>query len=383
MSSDIRDQLLRDLYGSFSEDVRLEESLVAIAPLLKSHVIGLHTEDFGATRAQVLIKGVLDANDVLEHSRWYAERHLEENLWIRRSIDGYLRQGFQHTDAVATDAELLASTYYQRCLKPLDIRHGVGICLWSDRKDSFVVTTINRRASVGPIDKDDIALIRWLRPHLVNLYAIYRRLARLETAVGSLRASLDRLPIGVLVMDADGRILECNSAASVILESPAGIARSVESKLTIQNRLNQQQLRTALNRLSTDPAPSPETVFIAPSPDRTLGGLVLHLCALPGAVAGLLARRANILGFLYDIGQFQADKARQQMLRAIFGLTTNEARVALLIREYADIEQVAARMGVAISTVRTHLKHAFQKTCTRRQSELALLVDRLIWIAPR
>ena len=91
----------------------------------------------------------------------------------------------------------------------------------------------------------------------------------------------------------------------------------------------------------------------------------------------------QVLGFLYDIRQSQSDQIGCHMLQCALGLTVAEARVALLLRGHADLAQVAQQLDVAVSTVRTHLKHAFQKTGTRRQSELALLVDRLVRMAPR
>ena len=59
---------------------------------------------------------------------------------------------------------------------------------------------------------------------------------------------------------------------------------------------------------------------------------------------------------------------------ARFGLTTTQARLALLLAEGATIQQCAEAMGIKVSTARTHLKSVFAKTAVKRQAELAILI---------
>jgi DNA-binding CsgD family transcriptional regulator len=61
-------------------------------------------------------------------------------------------------------------------------------------------------------------------------------------------------------------------------------------------------------------------------------------------------------------------------LRALYGLTTAEARIAHALLDADRLADVAENLGVTLSTVRTHLQRAFEKTDTRRQSELVRLL---------
>ena len=65
---------------------------------------------------------------------------------------------------------------------------------------------------------------------------------------------------------------------------------------------------------------------------------------------------------------------RMPVLRQLFGLTRSEAVVAMLIADGAEIEAIAALQGVAVSTVRTHLKSVFTKLGVSRQLSVAQLV---------
>jgi DNA-binding CsgD family transcriptional regulator len=64
-------------------------------------------------------------------------------------------------------------------------------------------------------------------------------------------------------------------------------------------------------------------------------------------------------------------------LRSEFGLTAAEAELALEIMRGDGREAAAARLGITVATVRTHLLHIFEKTGVHRQAELVrLLLDR-------
>ena len=59
-----------------------------------------------------------------------------------------------------------------------------------------------------------------------------------------------------------------------------------------------------------------------------------------------------------------------EQLRAGFGLTTAEARVALALVDDDALVHVADRLCISRNTVRTHLQRIFGKTNTARQTEL-------------
>jgi DNA-binding CsgD family transcriptional regulator len=57
-----------------------------------------------------------------------------------------------------------------------------------------------------------------------------------------------------------------------------------------------------------------------------------------------------------------------------YNLTPTELRVLLAIVEIGGAPEVAAKLGIAPSTVRTHVGRLFEKTGTKRQAELVRLV---------
>jgi DNA-binding CsgD family transcriptional regulator len=63
-------------------------------------------------------------------------------------------------------------------------------------------------------------------------------------------------------------------------------------------------------------------------------------------------------------------------LKNRFGLTPAEARLVLRLVSGDSLRSAAKALGIKYETVRTHLKSIFQKTGTRRQAELVIVVIR-------
>jgi DNA-binding CsgD family transcriptional regulator len=69
-----------------------------------------------------------------------------------------------------------------------------------------------------------------------------------------------------------------------------------------------------------------------------------------------------------------------EALMQIYGLTQAEARVAVAVAKGDGIAAAAEELGVSSNTLKTLLQRTFAKTGTRRQSELAVLITRLVHV---
>jgi DNA-binding CsgD family transcriptional regulator len=63
-------------------------------------------------------------------------------------------------------------------------------------------------------------------------------------------------------------------------------------------------------------------------------------------------------------------------LKRRFGLTPAEARLVLRLLTGESLRSCAQALGIQYETVRTLLKSIFQKTGTRRQAELVIVIIR-------
>ncbi len=376
------DAMVKNIYGSLLEDMSFERCLRVMSAPFGAHLSVLHTEDIRGRRARVEIFGELGATELIGLNNTYATRWTGENLWVERSIAGMRTRGYEDGDAVVSARELLGTEFYQHFLKPLDIRHGLGISVRNDSRSLFQFMSLNRSAREGPFSVDEMTLVSALRPHLVNAYAICQRIGELQDKAESLRASFDRVPLGMLVLDLEGNVLDKNEEASRLLAESHDIIAG-HSTLRLANSQAQARFRAALERIvkSVD-VPSPEALVICKPGESSVGAMVLHLYALPLSAGHFLLRGGRILALLCELERHSEIQFATRVLCAALGLTPMEATVALSLRKHHAPGQVALELGLAISTVRSHLKHVFRKTATTRQSELLRLVDRLLSAVP-
>jgi len=70
------------------------------------------------------------------------------------------------------------------------------------------------------------------------------------------------------------------------------------------------------------------------------------------------------------------------ILRALFGLTPAESRLALLLCDGHTPRQIADLIGVSTNTLKTQLTSIYRKTGTSRQSQLVRLLGSVMPIEP-
>ena len=183
----------------------------------------------------------------------------------------------------------------------------------------------------------------------------------------------DRLPIGVIMLDASGRILHTNRSASQILRAEDGLTLDRGRPAAVDSFEN-RDLQEKINRAVKDPTrradPGGEVMIIS----RESGRRALSVMVGPLLVVRPehVTDEARAILFIADTEGHQIDKT--QNLETLYQLTHAEAELVRLISEGRSLEQVANERGVTINTVRSQLKQVFSKTDTNRQGELVHLV---------
>ena len=66
--------------------------------------------------------------------------------------------------------------------------------------------------------------------------------------------------------------------------------------------------------------------------------------------------------------------APSEVIGEMYKLTPTELRVLLAIVDVGGVPEVAASLGIAATTVKTHLSRLFEKTGVGRQADLVKLV---------
>jgi DNA-binding CsgD family transcriptional regulator/PAS domain-containing protein len=224
---------------------------------------------------------------------------------------------------------------------------------------------------------DELDVLRTLLPHLRNALRVQQHTApapRDESGAAPADA-LDALAHGVLIVDADARIVFANRAATTQLAQASGL-RSERDTLTASTPAATQQLRALVARAARPEARTGGAMLISRAPpDEPLQVLVSPLGAHRSADLAYGARPHTAM--LIVIDPKSSRRGVETRLVALFGLTPAEARVACEVGKGLNPKDVAEALQVLPSTVRTHLHHVFAKTTTRRQAELMRLIAQL------
>jgi DNA-binding CsgD family transcriptional regulator len=227
-----------------------------------------------------------------------------------------------------------------------------------------------RGAGRGPFTPREASYFVRIGPHLARIIALAEKFSGVEIAAGV--NLLDRLGRAAIVIDRDGIARSLNAEAERLLGPDLHLLRG---RLAAGDRASNRRLQ-ALLAAAGPGAARPDAVPPVPAViDRD--GVPWLLCeALPvTAFARNVFTAGRCVLILTDLS---ASPPRQGFaLRAAFGLTPAESRLAGLIADGVGIDEAAAILGIGRETVRTQLKAAFAKTGTRSQAALAALAARL------
>lgn len=240
--------------------------------------------------------------------------------------------------------------------------------------------TVARSYRVGDFEREDIRLLRLLLPHLRRAMQTQLRLASLGIERDSALEVLDRLRHGMLLVDAQARVIYANGAADAILRKGDGLGMEPASR---RLRAAAPGQTGALRRLVARAADRGGDALSgavgngAIRLDRAIGvPLLLSVAPLRAEAAWNVSPRPAVL-VLIGRPEDEEAPAPSAHLRSLYDLTPAEAAVAGCIAQGQGLKNAAEALGVAPSTVRWHLQHVFEKTGTTRQAELARLVERL------
>lgn len=358
------DRLLDLIYDAATEQGLWRSVLTEIADLTGSQGGILFGQSFQASRVYFDYNGRLSE----ECNRAYKERHMR-NPWS----EGMERQSVGRivlSDEIVPFASLKPTLFFEEVLRPQDVAHNAMVALAA--KDDFKAAfNICRSARQGPLGQDGRRFLERLVPHMRRSMRLgfrlegYKALQRAEYDV------LDRLAVGVILLDRRARIIYANTAARA-LDSSKGPLHLRGAALTAHAPPYSQRLDEMI-RLALCGAPTGSMSVPRPSDGQLLTILVSSVRGRDvGRFAELSMPDAAVLLFIID----PANRSGVPVAWIVdaYGLTPAEAKVALCAASGATIPETARHLNVSPNTIKTHLRKVFAKTGTSRQIELARLM---------
>ena len=210
-------------------------------------------------------------------------------------------------------------------------------------------------------------------PHIRRAVLIGKVIDLRTVEAAALADSFDALTSAMFLVDESGRIVHANvSGHSMISEARA--LRAPSGRLGAIDAQADQALLDSFSAAARGDAALGRKGIAVPLKALDEERYLAHVLPLTSgsrrkagtsyaAVAAVFVRKAEL-----DL------PSPPEAVAKAFGLTPAELRVLFAIIEVGSVPEVSQVLGISEATVKTHLRHLFEKTNTHRQAELVKLV---------
>jgi DNA-binding CsgD family transcriptional regulator len=325
----------------YSHDIATREPLFHMLWGLDAHYTKQYLEEYAPTNMLIPAHLAADPGDILVASRL--------PLW----------------------QEFTESAFYTDWGKPQGLVDTLSTIVETTPTRLSMVSLI-RHEREGLVDDDSLRRMALLRPHFLRAIRIGRALELRSVAASTLADSLDGLAAAVFVIDRDGRLAHSNKSGSALLQERS-VFRLVAGRIRAVVGAVNAALAAALAQMHEGEPPFDRAPAIAIETDageRYFAHVLPLTAGLRGQAGVAYAAHAAIFVVKAAINI----SAATELIGRQYKLTAAELRVLLSVVEIGGVAEIAAALGISEDTVRTHLRHVFDKTEVRSQIELVKLV---------
>jgi DNA-binding CsgD family transcriptional regulator len=307
------------------------------------------------------------------YGRLYRDKYIKFNPFTTAQLFFDVEQVISLDDIVPR-AEFHETVFYKEWVKPQG---------WIDAASAVLEKSVTSYAALSVIRHERQGLIddeaRWrmslLVPHVRRAVLIGKVIELHKAEAATLADTLDGLTAGMFLVDRTGRIVHANASGRAML-SDARFVRAASGRLYAADAAANQTLQDIFAAAEWgDQAVGVKGISV-PLPARAGPEHVAHVLPLTAGTrrkAG--ARYAAVAAIFVREASLDAPSPLETIAKR-FQLTPSELRVLLAIVEIGGAPEVANALGVSEATVKTHLRHVFEKTSTTRQADLVKLVAR-------
>lgn len=281
---------------------------------------------------------------------------------------------------VLSEKEWRASHYYRSYCAPQGVFHvmAADIATSNGGVYGFRITRPETQPDFSAVELD---FCRLLLPHIkraLNLHLSIHQDRKVSTLYSHAMA---QMMVGVVVLDQDGMVIECNPAAVAVLEARDGLAvvgKQLEASYADDNRKLQALVREALVTSHTGRVALNEAMSVSRPSGRLGWGLIVQRIASDQWTEG--KQRPSVAVFVRDTEGRVDPPVR--LAQQLFHLTPAETALAIQLANGLSLEEAAEMLNIKRNTARAHLRSIFSKTGVRRQTELVrIFLNSVAWLS--
>jgi DNA-binding CsgD family transcriptional regulator len=356
---------LSDLIGDI-HDAALDASLW-------SEVVGKAGRFVGGPAAAIFSKnaGSGDVHYEFGTDPHYRELYFEKYVNLDPATSGHHQA--EIGDAMAVEdlmpyPEFTQTQFYREWARPQGIVDFLSAVL-DKSADGAALFGVFRYESDGIVDDAARRRMRLVVPHIRRAVLLGRALEGWSGDAAALDV-LNGFKAGVCLLDASGKIIHVNSACKAILAA-GDMLFSGEGRIVARDPAINDALRELLAGGSSEPE-IPRAKFALPLRATDGARYVMHASALSLPAVSTARMPAAVALFIHRAAIETTNSP--DVIAEAYRLTPTELRVLLAITEIGGVAEAGAALGVADTTIKTHLGRLFLKTRARRQADLIKIV---------
>ena len=351
----------------------------ALDATLWSPVLTRAAEFVGGSAAALFSKDpAADSGDVYYQvgiDSHYQQLYFDKYVSLDPSTTGHFFAEVEQPVAIADLMpydDFLETRFYREWVQPQGLVDFVSAAL-EKSMTSVAMFGVFRHQRNGVVDDEARRRMRLILPHIRRAVLIGRLFKLKQAEAASFADVLDGLSAGMFMVDGRGAIVHANRAASEFLDD-GDFLSSIGGRLTARDPQIDRALRDVFAAANLGDAEIGVKGIAVPLSARTGQGYVAHILPLTSGDR----RRAGI-AYAAAAAVFVRKTAVKtplppDFIAKAYNLTPSELRVLHAIVEVGGVPEVAAALGIAATTVKTHLSRLFEKTGTKRQADLVKLV---------
>jgi DNA-binding CsgD family transcriptional regulator len=358
-------QLIGDIYDAALDSSRWTSVLAKIACYAGGQAAGLLFKDSISKTGNTHYQSGVDPYFV-----WlYAETYWKFDP-VASLPDCELEQIVSVPDLIPYD-EFRAGRFYREWAQPQGWIDAANAVLEKSATSCAYLSVVRNEAS-GMVDDEMRRRMRLIVPHVRRAVRTGKVVDLSQAEAATFADILDGLSPAIFLIDADGLIVHGNAAGRAVLDK-ADLLRGVHGRLTAIDPQVDQALHAAFVAVNKDTETGGKGRAL-PMKGRAGERYVAHVLPLTAGENRKAGTASNAVAALFVRKAELEAEPSSEVIGRTYKLTPTELRVLRAIVNVGGVRQVAGNLGVADTTIKTHLGRLFEKTGVSRQADLVKLV---------
>lgn len=359
------------LYRTLDDAQHWESALNALAEDLGADHIVL---DLQADLAPMIVATRVAPNHIAQFASHHEYRQLRG--LVTHSTSGCTLRG----ESIIDQRLQARSEFYADVIRPMGGYHALFALTSRAAGRQTALLSACRSSRKRGFESRHLEKLDAFLPHLETVIRLQRRITHSAVENWWHETILKALPVGIILLDAQGKPCYINPAAESLLDNTSALSLSARSGLNARDPATQRQLSQAIEQaLGKNDEPAPVAIRLHSRQDKQ--DVWLRIAPLPtGGGAIDEWSPARVLVFCDGPDSQSLNPAE---LSRIFGFSPRESALAQALIDGQPLADAAGSLGVSHETVRSQLKSLFAKTDTNRQAELTAVLNKLRrWSGP-